>query len=146
MARWHSYSQNAHVTLCSSAVGRLTGHLNSPTVSRVKQSRISCSATSALRCLDNDRPHWRVLGTMRVWENLAGVRGFSFCVPNTVLYQAALHSGRRHAYSLMPPPGQAPKRWFMLLQAPVTLTERNAVPPARTDRGSDAGRISRPPQ
>ena len=33
MARWHSYSQNAHVTLCSSAVGRLTGRLNSPTVS-----------------------------------------------------------------------------------------------------------------
>ena len=25
MARWHSYSQNARVTLCSSAVGRLTG-------------------------------------------------------------------------------------------------------------------------
>src|SRR5881227_3852747 len=33
MARWHSYSQNARVTLCSSAVGRLTGRPNSPTVS-----------------------------------------------------------------------------------------------------------------
>src|SRR5690242_20031536 len=33
MERWHSYSQNARVTLCSSAVGGLTGRPNSPTVS-----------------------------------------------------------------------------------------------------------------